>query len=429
MLDDVRWFANAHWVALGRPHHSPGGTPILYRKGLLEGWKGELKLYVVSDVSRLSKIYIGEELDPLELIELVPESLERAKNLLERAVGKGTRPYECDEICMALGYKLAVLIAAVLKDKWLQNKLANLVALETEKALDSEDLYVTVSLLRKLGYDVELLDKPLQVPVRLHRGTVLSEAYPARIHSISYVKLANRFLSDPSWKLVNKALLNGYVYMKSEELIRLAREGVYAKVLNDVKEVSAIELDELPPKLRELVEEVSSSLRESLARRKRIEEKVKGLYPEALPPCIKAIYARALEGANLSHQERFTLATFLLNVGMDVDEVLNVFSRAPDFNEKIARYQIEHLAGLRGSRKKYSPPSCKTLVSWNLCPSRSECKANHPLSEYRRRLRAIRRNAQGSDSDDGGLPGMDGSARRRQRMENSEDSINNRENS
>lgn len=373
-----------------------------------------MKQYVVNDLSKLSKIYIGEELDPLELIDLVPESLERARNLLERALGKKVEPYECDELCMTLGYKIAVIVAAVLKDKWLQNKLANFVAMEIAKSLNKDDLVSTITLLRKLGYDVTDLDEPLQVPIKVHRGVVLPEVYPVKIHLISYVKLAKRFLSDPHWKVVNKPLLNGFVYLKPDEIIRLAQEAVYSKVIQDVKEIGNLEVSDLPNRLREIVEELSSAIRKTVVKRKRVEESVKGLYPEALPPCIKSIYARALEGANLSHQERFTLATFLLNIGLDVDEVLEVFSRAPDFNEKIARYQIEHLAGLRGSRKKYSPPSCKTLVSWNLCPTKEECKANHPLSEYKRRLRARRKSdAQGNGSDIEGVSRMDGGTRER----------------
>ncbi len=248
--------------------------------------------------------------------------------------------------------------------------------------------------MRKLGYDVERLNTPLSVPVKVYKGTELPEVYPIRLHLNSYTALASRFLSDPHWKAVNKALLQGFVYLKPEEFIRLAQEAVYKKVMDDIKEIGRIGVEELPEQLKGVITSATSAVQKSIAKRKKIEVSVKGLVPEALPPCISAIYKRALEGANLSHQERFTLATFLLNVGMDVEEVLEVFSRAPDFNEKIARYQVEHLAGLRGSRTKYSPPSCKTLVSWNLCPGQDECKARHPLSEYKRRLWKLRKRSE-----------------------------------
>jgi DNA primase large subunit len=44
-----------------------------------------------------------------------------------------------------------------------------------------------------------------------------------------------------------------------------------------------------------------------------------------------------------------------------------MLAERPDFNEKIARYQVEHIAGLRGSRTRYKPPSCQTMRSLGLC--------------------------------------------------------------
>jgi DNA primase large subunit len=144
----------------------------------------------------------------------------------------------------------------------------------------------------------------------------------------------------------------------------------------------------VPERLKPLLEKVKAKLAKRAS--KGPVGRARGLVPEALPPCVKAIYSKALQGENLSHQERFALATFLLNVGLDVEQVLEVFRNMPDYNERIARYQVEHLAGLRGSQKKYSPPSCRTMVSWGLCPGREECKRNHPLSEYYRRLKLTR---------------------------------------
>jgi DNA primase large subunit len=282
------------------------------------------------------------------------------------------------------------------------------VSSEAYESFSKDDVGVVVSVLRHLGYEVESLQRPLNVSIRIYRNTVLNEAYPIRVSLTSYVKMAARFLSDPHWKVVNKAVLEGYVYLKPNELTRLAQEAVYKKVIKDVEEVGKVEVDALPDKLKEIVESISKNIKKSASKRRRIEVEIQGLVPEALPPCISMIYKRVLDGENLSHQERFALATFLLNVGMDVDEVLQVFSRAPDFNERIARYQVEHLAGLRGSRKKYSPPACKTLVSWNLCPGIGECKANHPLSEYRRRLWVLRKQSKGGSGGRGGGSGAQG---------------------
>jgi DNA primase large subunit len=79
------------------------------------------------------------------------------------------------------------------------------------------------------------------------------------------------------------------------------------------------------------------------------------------------LLSRQVKGENLSHVERRTLATYLIVTGRSVDELMDMFKTSPDFNERVARYQLEHLAGLRGARKKYLPASCKTMKTYGLC--------------------------------------------------------------
>jgi len=105
-----------------------------------------------------------------------------------------------------------------------------------------------------------------------------------------------------------------------------------------------------------------------------------------LPPCMRRLLERLKRGENLSHFERFALAAFLLNgLGMSVDEALSLFSSAPDFNERIARYQLEHVAGLRGSMKRYSPPSCARLKAEGVCVS--SCGVRNPVQFVKSRSR------------------------------------------
>ncbi|MEM1570427.1 MAG: hypothetical protein QXG56_06890, partial [Candidatus Bathyarchaeia archaeon] len=61
------------------------------------------------------------------------------------------------------------------------------------------------------------------------------------------------------------------------------------------------------------------------------------------------------------------------------------------------RYQVEHIAGLRGSRTKYTPPKCETLKTHGLCVEGGRfCRGvKHPLSYYRRAIRRIGRIGEG----------------------------------
>jgi DNA primase large subunit len=74
------------------------------------------------------------------------------------------------------------------------------------------------------------------------------------------------------------------------------------------------------------------------------------------------------------------LATYMLAIGKTVDEVVLIFQNAPDYNEKITRYQVEHLAGNKGSHTKYSVPTCSKLANQNLCFATIDCRGiTNPL--------------------------------------------------
>lgn len=338
----------------------------------------------VGSVSKLSKRMFGVEMDVEELLDLYPNAIDLAKAMVE---GRG--PAEdagCDDLCAVLAYRIALVLVAAARSNWLRNNFAVNVAKRASEFFKKEGIETVVGVLKACGFWAEVLREPLRVPLRQQRGAVYAEEYLVRTTLMDYVRLAKRFLSDPTWKVVNKALLGGFVYLKEEELRRLAEEAVVIKVLEDLRELGDVDPQALPERFKGVLEELKTKY---MAKRSSADIKIKGFEPRALPPCVRSIYERALQGDNLSHQERFTLATFLLNVGKDVEDVLEVFKNMPDYNERIARYQVEHLAGLRGSHKKYSPPSCKTLVSWGLCPGKDECKGDHPLKEYWRRLRRL----------------------------------------
>jgi DNA primase large subunit len=78
----------------------------------------------------------------------------------------------------------------------------------------------------------------------------------------------------------------------------------------------------------------------------------------------------------------------MLAIGKPIDEIVSLFESAPDFNQKITRYQVEHLAGLKGSRTKYSVPSCEKLLIENLCFATEQCAGIiNPMQFGRRQVR------------------------------------------
>jgi DNA primase large subunit len=67
-----------------------------------------------------------------------------------------------------------------------------------------------------------------------------------------------------------------------------------------------------------------------------------------------------------------------------VNEFFKTFS---DYNERLARYQIEHIAGERGSGTKYTCPQCSVLQTHGICKNKDAfCRyVYHPLTYYKRK--------------------------------------------
>ena len=111
----------------------------------------------------------------------------------------------------------------------------------------------------------------------------------------------------------------------------------------------------------------------------------------AFPPCINALYADAAQSHHLSHIGRFTLTSFLVNIGITPEGLNDMFKTFSDYNERLTRYQIEHIAGERGSGTKYTCPQCSVLQTHGVCKNRDEtCRLiYHPLAYYKRKQKLI----------------------------------------
>jgi DNA primase large subunit len=122
---------------------------------------------------------------------------------------------------------------------------------------------------------------------------------------------------------------------------------------------------------------------------------------ELFPPCIRKMQRMLQAGENLSHAGRFGLAAFLHRAGADFETIVDAYRGAPDFDESVTRYQVEHITHRDGGRG-YTPPECDTLRSHGLCfrdgdpaaPRASDRERDprcfdptlrHPLQYYRRR--------------------------------------------
>ena len=175
-----------------------------------------------------------------------------------------------------------------------------------------------------------------------------------------YLKHSVNF-HEREWKLINRHVESGLVFLTSHETVRLIRKelGSYisSKIIN-AKTPSMI------PGLEKTVNELISHSKKFVTF-----TVTTGEYP----PCIKHAIEILEKGENLPHSGRFMLATFLLSKGQSVQQIAPLFKNAPDYNEKVTLYQLNHLAGTSGSGTKYSCPSCEKLKTQNLCFPIPDC--------------------------------------------------------
>jgi len=334
----------------------------------------------------VSRFILGYDASLVDVLSYIRNYADRALARLESAVRRAPYSPSTNAKDEVSSFYLAVALAQH-ADQWLLMRLADFEGKRAGSELIKESEGELLDILRRLGVEVEFVGDRDGCGHRVVLGKSGSgevvACYPYRISIPKYLRYAENLLSEPSWKLVNRVVLKGFVYLGRKDLARLVEEAVkrrvvvYGRALSGeaVREV----LENLVPSASKLVPE---RVRSSEARR------VPAKVERAFPPCMVKLKELLARGEHLSHHQRFSLATFLLTVGYSVDEVVELFRVSPDFDEKVARYQVEHLAGLRGSRRRYSTYSCDKMRSLGMCVA--DCSTRSPVQYYRRVARELR---------------------------------------
>jgi DNA primase large subunit len=237
------------------------------------------------------------------------------------------------------------------------------------------------------GGDTDLLyEMAREFDLHLELSGTPHEHAPVRIPFVEYLRYTAN-LRDKRWKLVNRALEKGQVNLRTNEFLRMLQEAIHARIRKDLP------LD-VPPAVCESVRRYSKELEAELeAWRKQfgedeLETGIRMKDPSSFPPCIKAILSNLREGVNVPHTARFAVTSFLLNVGLTVDEIIELYKSSPDFDEERTRYQVVHISGEMGSTK-YTAPSCSTMRTYGNCVDSDDVceKIGHPLSYYKLKLK------------------------------------------
>jgi len=295
--------------------------------------------------------------------------IERAKERVEEAILYAivTRKIQNEEIEI-LSFPTAIMLSAATENPFIKRRYALAEAKQAYNDLKLEPKEKILAIAKNFQWKI--------APVNAEEAP---QPYEFKLHFTDYLKnTAN--LRDKKWKLVNRLLAHGNVYLTKTETARLLSEEVRRHI---EKRLEIGELPKLPQKIASIAETLKTLTLEKVTKSE-IEGIPKNIRKEAFPPCIAALYEAAQRGRHLSHIARFTLTAFLVNIGMPTENIIDLFRASSDFNERLTRYQVEHIAGERGSRTRYKPPKCQTLKTHGICTAPNELcqKISHPLKYY-----------------------------------------------
>jgi DNA primase large subunit len=274
-----------------------------------------------------------------------------------------------------LAYPAALMLIALAGDERAQRRYALGESKRAYELLKQESPAVLMQIAEQtFGWNAKMADREI--------GEALYEfglSYP------DYLRNAVR-IRDPDWKLTNRVLEQGYVYCHRDEFARLLKEEVEARVLSRITGQYGSTPEAITPRVERIRRVVVAR-----AQMYGMEETPKAVLAAAMPPCMKALLSSLTSGKHVPHIGRFALTAFLSNIGVTEEEIIKMFRPQSDFSERIARYQVEHISGRRGGKKKYTPPNCKTMKTHGLCVNPDEICAtiSHPLSYYRKKARMI----------------------------------------
>jgi DNA primase large subunit len=263
--------------------------------------------------------------------EVGARAQERVLEAIERGE-RGILPKLDNPWVELLSFPLSRALVLYVDDDWLRRRWALAEAARVERLLHDENDEVLLYVINDLGLQVKTAD-----------GKWI-------MHFSQYLHLSRRLGTEPRWKLVNRLMDKGLVTLTRPEVIRLLREMLYDSFV----QAKPVPVNWYP--------EEAKAIKEALQRR--AAKTVAPAPSREWAPCMVALRNRV---ADASHFGLFALAAYMANKGHEVNEIVDVLRVRSDFDERIARYQVEHIAGQRGSRVKYRPPSCQSMKTHGLC--------------------------------------------------------------
>ncbi len=271
---------------------------------------------------------------------IISKGLERVKKALAGETSRSSAFHKSDKVEEVASYAAARMILGYMRIRYLTNRFAVSEAKRANHYLSSEDSAVVDEVAAEFGIVSISENGKLFVPVP------------------TFVKFAPKSID---YRLINRKVHAGRVDIIYREKIRLTEEAVKKRA-------------EVIPLVKNAPESVKKAAEALKAELPKFEPMKTITFKEGdNPPCIERLLDQVKKHENLNHQARWSLAVYLVGKGMGIEKVVSLYSNLPDFNEKITRYQLEHV-----KKRGYTTPGCSTMLTYGLCCA--ECRIGNPLN-------------------------------------------------
>lgn len=236
------------------------------------------------------------------------------------------------------------------------------------------------------AYRLLLLEDPLFLVelARQYKLNVKSESNSLLVYFRDYLAFAPT--THRVWKMVNREIRDGFVVLTARETSRLLLEVLRSHFVDELKNLLGNQrIYESFSKEIDGFRQYARSLQKN-----RETAPIGRVDVELMPPCLKSLLAAMQKGENVPHMGRFAVVSFLSALGLKSEDILKIFSTAPDFDVERSRYQVEHITG-SSSSTSYKAPGCDKMKTFGLCASDGSdqlCRrAKTPLWYYQQKWR------------------------------------------
>lgn len=264
-----------------------------------------------------------------------------------------------------LAFPVSKILVSLSKTDLLTKRFCAMNAKRVFSSLEEEKNDVLFQLAEELGIGFDLPDN----------GTFFA--------SVTVPVFLQASFTQDFMKLVNQKVSNGFVFLSRNEFCRLIAFSFENLLFSEFP----LNTTSVPKKLQQAAIDLKSSFFEKQFSTLK-GENLGSLKPEFFPPCLAKLYLDISAGRNLTHLERFSLATMMLSLGVSEKGVVDLYRVTPNFDEKITSYQVSRLAGHSG--KVVQAPSCRKMAEYGLrlptCPCLTNLAIKHPLSVYRKQV-------------------------------------------